>query len=306
QLRVLTVLAKALKKAEKAEDAKAVQARIDKLEKQAKAAAEMNEAKLDEEDLKKGLPFKPEPYARKAKSDRVVLVELFTGAQCPPCVGADYAYDGLLKTYKPAEVVLLQYHIPANGPDPLTAPDGMARVKFYEDEIEGAPAFFSAGKAFDGGGGKAEDAEDLYKSYRKLIDPLLEKPAGVKLRVVAVQKGEKINIAAEVSELEKPGEQMKLRFALVEEQVRYAGGNGIRFHHNVVRSLPGGPDGFVLKEKAGRHLATVDLDKLRKELADFLDDKMKQIPADKRPMELKNLRVVAFVQNDRTKEVLHA
>ena len=42
------------------------------------------------------------PFAgRKGKSDRAVLVELFTGAQCPPCVAADMAFDALPQTYKP-------------------------------------------------------------------------------------------------------------------------------------------------------------------------------------------------------------
>ncbi|HZT81237.1 MAG TPA: hypothetical protein VFA26_13490, partial [Gemmataceae bacterium] len=59
QVRVLKTLAAALKKADKADDAKEVQARIDRLEKDAKAAQEKLDAKLDEEYLKKGLPFKP-------------------------------------------------------------------------------------------------------------------------------------------------------------------------------------------------------------------------------------------------------
>src|SRR5262249_30249505 len=66
--RVLGVLAAALKEGGKAADAKEVEARIKKLD----------------------FSIKPRPYAgRKAKSDRAVLVELFTGAQCPPCVAAD-------------------------------------------------------------------------------------------------------------------------------------------------------------------------------------------------------------------------
>src|SRR5207247_1179085 len=81
---VLEVLAGVLEKAGKAEEAKKVQARI---------------AKLD-------FSIKPRPFAgRKGNSDRVVLVELFTGAQCPPCVAADLAFDALKKTFKPSEVV---------------------------------------------------------------------------------------------------------------------------------------------------------------------------------------------------------
>ena len=67
---------------------------------------------LDKEFEKTAIPFKPEPFAgRKEKSSRVAVVELFTGAHCPPCVAADVGFDALLKTYKPTEVVLLQHHL---------------------------------------------------------------------------------------------------------------------------------------------------------------------------------------------------
>jgi len=34
-------------------------------------------------------------YVRpKGRTGRMVLAELFTGAGCPPCVGADLAFDG--------------------------------------------------------------------------------------------------------------------------------------------------------------------------------------------------------------------
>src|SRR5262249_44181810 len=114
QKRVLTLLAGALRKAGKEEDAKEVEARVDKIEL---------------------VPITK--YAgRKGKSDRVVLVELFTGAECPPCVAADLGFDALAKTYKPSEVLLLQYHEHIPGPDPLTNADTEARMKFYGDDIE--------------------------------------------------------------------------------------------------------------------------------------------------------------------------
>ncbi len=41
---------------------------------------------------------------------------MFTGAECPPCVAVDLAFDGLLKAYKPTDVICLQYLHPAAGP----------------------------------------------------------------------------------------------------------------------------------------------------------------------------------------------
>ena len=83
------------------------------------------DSKLDEEYHHKVPPFKPTAYAgrKNAQANRVVLMELFTGAQCPPCVAADVAFDALLQTYKPAEFIGLQYHLHIPGPDPLTNDD---------------------------------------------------------------------------------------------------------------------------------------------------------------------------------------
>src|SRR5205823_4199749 len=88
QMRVLTVLAETLTKAGKEEEAKAIDKEADALY------------------VKKMPPFAPEKYAGKPKENqRRVLVELFTGAQCGPCMAADLAFDALEKTYTPAEVI---------------------------------------------------------------------------------------------------------------------------------------------------------------------------------------------------------
>ena len=88
--------------------------------------------------------IKPTPYAGK-RGGRVALVELFTGAQCPPCVAADLAFDALGQGFKPTEVVRLEYHLHIPGPDPLTCPDGLARQEAYGDAIEGTPTVFVNG-----------------------------------------------------------------------------------------------------------------------------------------------------------------
>jgi len=298
QIATLDVLLGALRKNKKVEEVSQVEARLDKLE-----------AKPNEEYLKKMPPFQPDLYrGRKNKSDHVVLFELFTGAQCPPCVAADLAFDGLTKTYKPMEVALLQYHAHIPGPDPLTAPDSDARRKYYGEEAEATPTTFFDGALKAEGGGGIDAAKDKYFEYRDAINSLLEKPARAKLQTSAVRQGDKIDIQAEVSDLDKPGEKVRLRFALVEEQVRYAGLNQIRFHHHVVRAMPGGVAGIPLKEKSSKQSASVNLTELRQTLTSYLDDygKDHQFSSSRRPMDLKNLRVVAFVQDDQTKEVLQA
>jgi hypothetical protein len=321
-LRVLTVLSAALKKAGKGDQAKELAPRIAKYEKEEKAwqaklakerraEEELKEAKVDEEYLKTMPPFKPEPFAgRMAKSDRTILAELFTGAQCPPCAAADLAFDALLKTFKPTDVVLIQYHLHVPRPDPLTSPAANTRLDFYGDEVEGTPTILFNGKPESVGGGFIKDSQKVYNAWLKTLTPLLEKPATVRLKATALKKGETIAITAEANDLEKPGEDVRLRLVLVEDRVRFAGSNGIRFHHHIVRAFPGGEKGLALKAKSGKQTASVNLEELRKDLAKYMTEYAAkarvEFPDPEKVLDLKNLRVVAFVQNDKTKEVLQA
>jgi hypothetical protein len=285
--RVLDVLAGVLEKAGKDKEAQAVQQQI---------------AKLD-------FRIKVRPFAgRGARSDRVVLVELFTGAQCPPCVAADLAFDAVGKTYKPTEVALVQYHVHVPGPDPLTNPDTEARFTFYEDSIKGAPAVLLNGRPGPAGGGPREDAPEKYDEYVEALNRLLDQPARGEVKVAATRKGDKVSITAEVDKLDVTGDDVRLRVVLVEEEVAYKGTNGISTHRHVVRSMPGGPDGVVMAGKSAKKTFDVDLAELRKKLGDYLDKfgEKNRFPNKERPLELKKLKVIAFVQNDKGGEVLQA
>jgi hypothetical protein len=283
---VLDALAEALSASGKEDEAKEVRARI---------------AKLD-------FSIKPTPYAgRKGKSERVVLVELFTGAQCPPCVAADQAFDALAKTYKPSEVVLLQYHLHVPAPDPLTTSAGEERTSFYRRDVQSTPTVIISGVYPMVGGGGEEESQDRYQEFRAAIEPGLERPAKAKLSLQVERKGDKVDIAADVSELAEKGNDVRLRLVLVEEEISYTGRNGLARHHHVVVAFPGGVDGLVLTEK-GKKNVSVDLGKVAKEWKDFQDKQAKEKPffGEVPPIELKNLRIVAFIQNDETGEVLQA
>src|SRR5262249_27858014 len=157
---------------------------------------------------------------------------------------------------------------------------------------------FVGGKLGPPGGGPASAAEKKYTAIREQVEEGLEKAAGVKLDL-AVSKAEKGGYSAKatVSDLESPGDKVMLRFALAEERVRYTGGNGIRYHHMVVRSMPGGAKGFPLTKKSAEQTVSFDPDELRKELTKYLDDFAKtegDFPRPDRPLALKNLKLVAF------------
>jgi hypothetical protein len=287
QKRVLELLAAALEKAGKKDEAKEVTERVKKVD----------------------TTLKPEPFAgRKSKSDRVVLVELFTGAQCGPCVAADMGFDAVSQTYKPSDVVLLEYHLHVPRPDPMANEDTDARSNYYGEVVGGTPTILFNGAPDAQGGGTTEQAADKYGDYMDVIDPLLEEPAKMKLKASAVQKGKKIDINAEVTADAKPGDKVRLRLVLVEDKVEYTGSNKVAEHHHVVRQFPGGTEGVVVRETTAKAAATVDLDELKKTLKDAWQKTAEEKKLEKKdqPLELKKLKVVAFVQNDTTKEVLQA
>jgi hypothetical protein len=95
---------------------------------------------------------------------------------------------------------------------------------------------------------------------------------------------------------------------LVEDVVRYAGRNGQRLHHHVVRAFPGGVEGFALKEKASTQSAKVAVGDLIKGLNDYLTEAGKRRPFfdDERPLQLEHLKVVALIQDDESKKILQA
>ncbi len=298
QAAVLKILARALAKAGKDGEARAVHARLAKLDNQ-----------LDEEFARNAIPFQPAaPPRRQRGSDRVVLLELFTGAQCPPCVAADIAFDAVLKTYKTSDVVLLQYHLHVPGPDPLTNADSVARSEYYGKAIEGTPTAFLDGRPTELLGGGAGDSQESYDALRKQLDERLQKNAGANLKLDVRRTGDKIELAAEVSDLDKPGDRVRLHFALVEEVVRYPGRNRQRLHHHVVRSFPGGVKGFALLEATASKKVAVDVADVKKTLRNYLDKSAKDQPFldDERPLNLRHLKVVAFIQDDKSKEVLQA
>jgi hypothetical protein len=294
----------------------------------AAAEAEMAvlDEKLDEEYHAKVPPFMPEPYAGREdpKNDRVVLFELFTGAQCPPCVAADVAFDALLSTYQPTELVTLQYHLHIPGPDPLTNPDSATRSQYYS--LRGTPSTYFNGVSGAGGGGGMPQSKGKYDQFRQEIDKQLAGAKSAKIELQLTRSGDKILVSATAQasakddakdddeakddgEAKDEGEsKLRLRVVLTEESIRYVGGNQLRFHHHVVRGFPGGVEGKALVAGEGKVELTIDLDEVREGLNKYLDDfaKGSGFPAALPKMDFKSLAVVAFVQDDADKRVLHA
>ncbi|NOQ53989.1 MAG: hypothetical protein GQ558_05235, partial [Thermoplasmata archaeon] len=71
------------------------------------------------------------PMDLHATTDRTVLVELFTGAACGPCVNADYGLDDYIANHNRGEAIALVYHRSIPAADKLETSETSARQGWY-------------------------------------------------------------------------------------------------------------------------------------------------------------------------------
>jgi TfoX/Sxy family transcriptional regulator of competence genes len=272
------------------------------------------------------------PFDRpKTREPRVVLAELFTGSECPPCVGIDLAFEAALERFKPEDLAFLVYHQHIPGPDPMTNPSTEKRLKFYN--VRGVPTHYIDGKT-DGAGGGGADAAAGY--YATRIKPGIELAMAVhpeaKLDVKASTVGSTIRVKASLANVTSKSDKLRLHIVLAEERLRYHGSNGIRFHPMVVRSVAGVPvkaaaapkqatgeaaaptaeQGFAVPRGKGLKVDYVfDLAKIAAENRTFIDDFLtKPFRGGDKPkfssrtdeVDPRHLVIVAFVQDEDPKQ----
>lgn len=247
------------------------------------------------------------------RSDRVVLAEVFTGSGCPPCVGADLAFDAAMERYSRKELAVVMYHQHIPRPDPMTNLDTQARFKSYGGG--GVPTFAIDGKKTVGGGGR-DNTKQVYERFNKDLEKDLETPAEAGLHAEASLSANTVHVRASVDHVEGDSEDLKVQMLLVEKELHYGGENGVRFHPMVVRAMGGEKgEGFALDAAAGGGFEhSFDLDAVSKALKAHLDDYEAKghrgesftFIEKKDRINRANLAVVVFVQDDKTKHVLQA
>ena len=275
----------------------------------------------------------PVPVERYAagpdRSDRTVLLEVFTGAGCPPCAAADLAVDAAMarfaspgrlagadgraggsRTSPVAEVIVLMYHQHIPRPDPMTNPDTVERASDYD--IPGVPMLVVDGTTRTTGGGPRADAARVFGRITPLIERRLNEPATAALEVTASLDGSTVQVQVQVTATmeEGIGAGLTLRLALVEDELRYSGESGIRFHPMVVRALATVP----IEQASASIDHAFDVDGIGRALQTYLDefelrnDVFGPITFVEKPAAIAppRLMVVAFIQSGQEGRVLQS
>ena len=273
------------------------------------------------------LPIHPEAYKpTSARTRRMVLAEVFTGAGCPPCVSVDLGFDGALERYSRKDVAVLMYHMHIPQPDPLTSQWTDSRGKAYA--ITGVPNFAVDGEKDNRGGGGRDNTKMSYERIVAKLDKALETAPEADLQVSASLEGNTVRVKATPANLKDGKDKVQLQIVLVEELISYSGENGVRFHPMVVRNIANldvppkattpttPPVGGFTVDRANPAAAeyTFDLAKISADAKTYLDDYEKNgrhgpdTRFSKKPVQVNtaNLSVVAFLQEEPTKKVLQS
>ena len=252
--------------------------------------------------------------ANDKRSDRTVLAEVFTGGGCPPCVGADLAFDAAMERYSRKDVAVVMYHQHVPRPDPMTNNDTQARSKYYA--VGGVPTYFIDGAAVKFNGAGRDGTKGVWEHIQSPIEKDLGTAAEAKISVRASASGNAVSVSASIDGVKSESKDLRVHVLLLEKEITYSGENGIRYHPMVVRAMGGkDDDGFALNPAAPSPLEqSWDLEKISASLKTQLDNyeakghrgsPFKFIEK-KYQIDRSNLAVVVFVQDAKTKHVLQA
>ncbi len=250
----------------------------------------------------KTLPYHVEPYKPAADwKGKAVLAEIFTGSECPPCVGADLGFDGLLESYPSPYLAILEYHLPIPRPDPIMNPSTQLRQEYYG--VNSTPTVVIDGdKKIVGGGGRGS-AESKFKQYKSEVDARVNAAPAIVLKAKAVRSGDAVKVDCE---FDNPGPAVEVYVALVQGEEKYQGSNGLAFHKMIVRDIAVFPQGV--------RGATFDLAKLEQNTDQYLTEFENtstrfqgfKFPERHAKIARQGLKAVVFAQEKNTKKVLNA
>lgn len=250
-----------------------------------------------------------------AAGNRLHVMELFTGAGCQPCVGADLATAALEQLYPDSHLMVLRYHVNSAGLDPLTHPRNIER---FQKLLEGNPnAQLATPSVFLDGqlvksrvGGYFDTAPVIGQNLKAELQSQMDQSSPLALNLRGYEHEGEITTSVQLSGV--PPEQkdkLRVQLLLAEEDIDWAAPNGIRQHEMIVRWFYNDGNGLPLSSAGDFEFnAKVQLKDIRslieestKSAAEQFGQKVASLP-----IELEGLRLVALVQNAETREIVQA
>jgi tetratricopeptide (TPR) repeat protein len=257
---------------------------------------------------KESTTFKEGKSMHKA-TGKVLLAELFTGAECGPCQSADAAYDELAEYYPRNSLAILEYHLNIPGPDPMTNPDTYSRYVYYSGNF-GTPTAIIEGKEIITGGGPHYLTSNRYNLYKYALSKYENEKPSVLISGKAVKNGNEINVNLNFN-WKTADKKDIIHLALVEKSITYTGSNTIDKHKFVVRNL--------IESEFSNHTISksFNIDKIEEGLKDYLDNPTKHPswrPSFGPPLwkartdkiNRDNLAIVAWIQNPESREIINS
>lgn len=240
------------------------------------------------------------------QTGQTVLVELFTGGSCAPCVAADLALAGLEHVVPTQTMIGVRYHEHIPAPDPLANAYSEARFDYYRNRgtpticINGVPGSQFAGSVNRG-------RESLQQLAEAVGEQALAEPR-VQIEAAAALQDGTLTLSARVTVPELPDPGWRLRMLLVQQELAFHANNGVRLHHNVVRGMPGGVDGIQPEGNTLEFQTTLPLASVREELEQYLKtfENGTGYKFRRKSLELGALQLVAFVQDEATRRILQS
>lgn len=250
---------------------------------------------------------------------KVVLAELFTGAECGPCASSDLAFDALTEYYPRTVLAILEYHVHIPGPDPMTIDESWDRYSWYAGQ--GTPTVVIDGRESIIGGGPKTVTRNRFGVYQFAIKKFEAEKPRARLSLSVTREGDDIAATIGVAGTNSTGRVGKsvVHVALVERSVDYTGANGISRHAFVVRRMMDDANGtdVSLQQKEALLNKRVNVAEVEQRIKEYLDNPSAQRSwTYRRPftgwrarpeiLDRSNLAIVAWVQDVESKEVLQA
>jgi photosystem II stability/assembly factor-like uncharacterized protein len=214
-------------------------------------------------------------------TDRVALCEIFTSTSCVPCVSGNQIFDNWLRGYsKAGKVAVIKYH--TWWPTPLdpyysaNTQNVIDRVNYYN--VNGVPSLLIDGKD-----------NDLFGSFAPIVENELSTSAQFEINISTniTSNTAKIDVAIKSNTDSVPG-GLVLQTVLVETGLHYTGSNGDPSHEYVMRKM--------VPSAAGETF-TMSSNETKTFTRTVMWDST---------WVTENCRIIAFIQNVNTKQVLQA